>query len=65
MIDDYKIYRFDENGKPYVLDEHGNKRPPIQSVKNPDDGSGFTTFDDSQGHCPLCGNISCRGGCFK
>ncbi len=29
------------------------------------DNSGFTTYDNSQGHCPLCGRLTCNGGCFK
>lgn len=60
-----KIVNYDENGKPYVLDQNGDRRPPLQSAKEPDDGSGFTTYDTSQGHCGLCGDISCRGGCFR
>lgn len=29
------------------------------------DGRWFTVYDDSEGHCPLCGRLTCRGGCFK
>lgn len=27
--------------------------------------SGFGLYDDSHGHCALCGRLTCRGGCFK
>lgn len=27
--------------------------------------SNFTTYDDSHGHCALCGSIRCNGSCFK
>lgn len=64
MTDPNEIVHHDENGEPYVRDENGNKRPPMQSAKI-NDNSGFTTYDDSQGHCALCGSISCRGSCFK
>ncbi len=59
-----RVYH-DKDGNPYVLDEEGNKRPPMQGSKNPDDGSGFTTYDESQGHCGLCGSLSCNGRCFR
>jgi len=59
-----EIVYHDEGGKPYVLDEAGNKRPPMHAepIKS---NSGFTTYDSSQGHCELCGSLTCRGGCFK
>lgn len=25
----------------------------------------FTAYDTSQGHCGLCGRLTCNGGCFK
>lgn len=57
---------YDEGGAPYVLDEAGNRRVPLHSARiPPGDTSDFTTYDTSQGHCGLCGSISCRGGCFK
>jgi hypothetical protein len=54
----------DEDGKRYVLDERGNKRPPIRSERISQIGQ-FTEYDSSQGHCGLCGSLTCRGGCFK
>lgn len=54
----------DENGKEYVLDENGNRMPPMQ-VTNGKYVSGFWVYDDSQGHCALCGRLTCRGECFK
>lgn len=59
------IYR-DRDGKEFVLDELGNRVPPMQSAPlpktSPDD---WTTYDTSQGHCGLCGSLTCNGGCFK
>lgn len=54
----------DEWGKEYILDERGHKMPPMRSaiVK---DSSSFLLYDDSQGHCALCGMLTCRGQCFK
>ncbi len=52
-----------ENGK-FLKDEFGNKIPPSQSNKTSKDGE-FTVYDSSQGHCSLCGRLTCRGGCFK
>jgi hypothetical protein len=68
---DNRIY-LDENGERWLTDESGNiltdefgnKIAPTQALKNSKDGE-FTTFDMSQGHCGLCGSISCHGGCFK
>jgi hypothetical protein len=62
----------DENGNEYLLDESGNAMkdeqgnyiPPTRTSKS-SISSGFTTYDDSQGHCPLCGDLYCRGNCFK
>lgn len=58
-----KIY-LDENGNEYVLDEVGNKIPPIKTQKKYTT-SGFTFYDDSQGHCCFCGRLTCKGNCFK
>jgi len=48
----------------YVRDADGS-RIPGPAAKNPDDGSGFSTYDSSRGHCSLCGRLTCRGECFK
>lgn len=72
MNDEHSRIRKDENGKPYLVDEdgkalsdeRGNPIPPSQSEVNSKPGE-FTTYDSSQGHCSLCGSISCRGNCFK
>ena len=53
----------DENGNP-LRDERNNLIPPTHSEKNSKDGE-FTTFDTARGHCGLCGNLYCRGNCFK
>jgi hypothetical protein len=54
----------DEWGTEYVLDENGNHQVPMQSQRTSKDGE-FTTYDDSRGHCGLCGSLTCRGNCFK
>jgi hypothetical protein len=54
----------DESGNRYVLDENGNRRPPMQAAET-ETHSGFTVYDSSQGHCGLCGRLDCRGGCFR
>ncbi len=55
--------REDDNGE-YEVDSSGNRRIPLQT-KRKTVSSGFTTYDDSRGHCPLCGSLTCRGGCFR
>ena len=50
-----KVYH-DEYGKPYVLDELGNRISPQRSEINSKPGE-FTTYDTSQGHCGLCGEF--------
>lgn len=59
-----EIVYTDMFGEKYVLDENGNRRPPMQSSVNSKPGE-FLTFDSSQGHCSLCGRLGCNGGCFK
>ncbi len=54
----------DRDGREYVLDADGNEQPPMQSAVNSKPGE-FLTFDDSRGHCGLCGRLGCHGGCFK
>lgn len=53
----------DENGN-ILKDEAGNNIPPSVSRKVLR-SSGWAFHDTSQGHCALCGRISCRGECFK
>ncbi len=68
---DLNLYH-DENGKTWLKgndgellkDDRGRNIPSSQAGKI-NDGSGFTTYDTSQGHCALCGDLYCRGGCFK
>jgi hypothetical protein len=59
-----EIIHHDEYGKEYVLDEEGNRRPPMHT-SNSTQSSGFTTYDSSEGHCGLCGSLTCNGRCFK
>lgn len=54
----------DEYGNRYVVDADGNRRPPMHSQPI-NDLTEWTTYDTSQGHCGLCGNLTCRGGCFR
>lgn len=63
MDDSGKRWLTDDSGK-LLKDENGDNIPTSQSLKNSKDGE-FTTYDDSQGHCPLCGRLTCRGNCFK
>lgn len=58
-----RVY-IEEDGTEYVLDEMGNHVPPMQSKRDSAEGE-FTTYDMSQGHCGLCGRLTCRGSCFK
>lgn len=57
---------YDSYGNPYVLDEHGNKQEPPRSNVVSKDGE-FRLYDDSNGHCALCGRLGCRGYgyCFR
>jgi hypothetical protein len=63
-IRDGQRIHFDEFGEEYVRDEQGNRLPPMRTTKSTT-SSGFTTYDSSQGHCGLCGMLTCRGNCFK
>ena len=59
-----EIIYHDKDGVAYVLDEAGNRRPPMQShIINV--ASGWNEYDSSQGHCGLCGSLTCNGRCFK
>jgi hypothetical protein len=60
-----QIIHYDEFGTEYVLDEAGNKMPPLTTNKIESQTSGFTIYDSSRGHCALCGSLTCKGGCFK
>lgn len=64
MDNDWNPKRRDEWGNEYTLDEQGNRRPPMQSEQTSKPGE-FATYDDSRGHCGLCGRLDCNGGCFK
>lgn len=59
----------DEHGKEYVLDERGNHIPPMQltsaSIIKSETPNGWDTYDTSQGHCALCGSLTCRGYCVQ
>lgn len=57
-----EVIYHDKWGDEYVLDERGNRRPPMQSKRMPGE---FVHYDSSQGHCGLCGRLTCNGGCFK
>jgi hypothetical protein len=59
-----EILHWDNFGEEYVLDEAGNRRVPILTSKKYT-SSGFTSYDTSQGHCGLCGSLTCNGRCFK
>lgn len=63
-------YMVDREGRTWITDSEG--RPVTDSIGNRIPGpaerlttSGFTHYDDSRGHCGLCGSLTCRGTCFK
>lgn len=60
-----EIVYIDEHGKEYVLDESGNRIPPQQLTQSIRDSSGWLIYDDSQGHCGLCGRLTCKGYCIQ
>lgn len=63
----------DENGDQWVTDENGNiltdgrgnKLVPMQTSVIVSKEGEFTLYNTSQGHCALCGNLACKGYCFK
>ncbi len=58
-----EIYH-DKDGQEYILDENGNKIPPLVTSKSTE-SNGWREYDTSQGHCGLCGRLTCNGTCFK
>lgn len=63
-IRDGQIIHYDEFGVEYVLDEAGNHMPPLKTHKR-EIQAGFMVYDTTQGHCELCGYLTCKGYCFK
>lgn len=59
-----EIIHTDEFGNEFVLDEAGNRRPPMQSCPINEPGE-FVHYDTRGGHCGICGRLGCHGGCFK
>lgn len=59
-----ELIYYDKDGNEYVLDKEGNESPPMQTNKT-ETHSGFTIYDSSNGHCSLCGKLTCNGSCFK
>jgi len=55
----------DKDGKQYVLDELGNKLPPMQLTTPTEVSSGWAIYDTSQGHCAFCGRLTCREYCIQ
>lgn len=62
--EDGKTWLRGDDGK-LLKDDKGRQIPSTQSRAIIDHKHGFTTYDTSQGHCGLCGDLYCRGGCFK
>lgn len=54
----------DGNGN-LLKDERGNNIPPTYTSKVISKPGEFTVYDDSQGHCGLCGSLHCKGNCFR
>lgn len=61
---DGQTIHHDRDGNEYTLDADGNRITPRQAVPV-QDSSGFQHYDESQGHCGLCGRINCNGRCFR
>jgi len=59
--EDGRHWATDSNGQPVYS---GGQRVPGPARKTSKPGE-FTTYDNSQGHCSLCGSLTCNGGCFK
>ena len=63
MLRNGEYVHYDEWGNEYVIDEEGNHRPPMQAAMiKPGD---FAPYDDSRGHCAMCGSLTCRGNCIQ
>ena len=62
---DGQIVYVDDYGTEYVLDEAGNRMPPLHTSKIVSKPGEFLVFDASRGHCAFCGSLLCRGSCFK
>lgn len=59
------ILTTDHNGNKWLIDEDGNKFVPVQTNNVTSKEGEFTTYNTSQGHCGLCGSLTCNGHCFK
>lgn len=61
----------DEHGTTYLTDKAGNPVTDASGNRIPGpaprltSSSGFTHYDTAQGHCGLCGSLTCRGNCFR
>lgn len=55
----------DDNGNECVVDEKGKRYIPEQTTKVVGEASGWLLYDESQGHCGLCGSLTCGRRCFK
>ena len=60
--EDGRFWLVDDKGR-FVTDERGQRIPGPAQRNLP--LSGFTSYDTSQGHCGLCGSLTCSGTCFK
>jgi hypothetical protein len=58
-----EVIHHDKDGNEYVLTAEGQRRPPMQAA--PVSTDGFKHYDESAGHCGLCGRLDCRGNCFR
>ena len=57
----------DASGK-IVTDGSGNRVPgPAKPLGPPPShpSQGYSFYDESRGHCGLCGRLTCNGRCFK
>lgn len=58
---EFGTINWDVNGDAYVVVD-GVRRYDLVVEKKTSE-SGWTTYEGNC--CPLCGSITCRGGCFK
>jgi len=65
-MNDMNDCRDDDNFYRTLYDSDGNSvRVLKEKTTKTECNSGFTTYDSSHGHCHFCGELSCRGVCFK
>jgi hypothetical protein len=57
--------RVDEKFYEVVYDKDGKPQPRLKERILPEPDNSFQVYDNSHGHCALCGRLSCNGLCFR